>query len=429
MLLQFSVKNFKTFAHEAVLSLIASNDDTRQDDNSFEAAPFGLRLLKSAVVYGANASGKTKLIEALSTMREIIYKSANYQSNETFPIEPFRLNTKQEQQASSFEILFIHEGELYRYGFELTKEKVVAEWLYVRPKTKEIELFYREGQSFELHRSKFKVRDLVEKDRIKSNSLLLSVADKENDKIARTVFHWFESQLSILSGLKENAYMGKSIQELQENPALVVDFLKKADLGIDGMVPKSMHVEELPEHIRSMVQERAVEIFTDVWTQHAKFDQDQVLVGKEQFSMDKDESSGTRKFFALSAPVLDALKKGKTLVVDELDAKLHPILVHELVHLFNSKTQNPNNAQLIFNTHDTNLLSSGLFRRDQIWFTEKDRYGAVNLYSLADFKTDTVRKEENFEKNYIKGKYGAIPFLGGWDQVAFLYKEEKNGKA
>jgi hypothetical protein len=131
--------------------------------------------------------------------------------------------------------------------------------------------------------------------------------------------------------------------------------------------------------------------------------------------MDRDESSGTRKSFALSANILRALKEGEVLVIDELDAKLHPNLTRKIIELFNSKKTNPLSAQLVFNTHDTNLLDTDLFRRDQVWFTEKDRYGAASLFSLSDIKG--VRKEDPLEKNYISGKYGAIPFLGNFDKL------------
>ena len=131
--------------------------------------------------------------------------------------------------------------------------------------------------------------------------------------------------------------------------------------------------------------------------------------------MEKDESAGTKKYFALSGLILETLEKGAMLIVDELTDKLHPNLIHKLIELFNSKKKNPNNAQIIFNTHDTNLLSSNILRRDQIWFTKKDRYGATTLYSLADFKS--VRKEENYEKNYTKGRYGAVPYLAEFDKL------------
>jgi AAA15 family ATPase/GTPase len=152
-------------------------------------------------------------------------------------------------------------------------------------------------------------------------------------------------------------------------------------------------------------------------TTHKKYNEDKMAVEDVYFSMDVDESYGTKKFFALTGPVLDSLEKGQVLIVDELDSKLHPNLVCKIVSLFNSKEHNPKNAQLIFNTHDTNLLNSGLFRRDQIWFTEKNKYGEAKLFSLADFKSGEVRKNETFEENYIRGKYGGVPFLGFFDEL------------
>jgi hypothetical protein len=167
--------------------------------------------------------------------------------------------------------------------------------------------------------------------------------------------------------------------------------------------------------IREMRDEKA-EFILDVMTSHRKYDKNNHYIGDTNFSLDGEESSGTRKFFALTAPIISVLDHGMILIADELDAKLHPNLVCSLISLFNSSISNKNNAQLIFNTHDTNLLDSGLFRRDQIWFSQKDRYGASTVYSLAEFKS-AVRKNEDFEKNYINGKYGAIPVLKDFHQL------------
>jgi hypothetical protein len=150
-----------------------------------------------------------------------------------------------------------------------------------------------------------------------------------------------------------------------------------------------------------------------------KYDKNKNKVEDTNFSMNTDESKGTQKFFYLTGPIIDALENGGIIIADELDSKIHPNLVCKIVSLFNSETINNKNAQLIFNTHDTNLLSSGLFRKDQIWFTEKDKFGEAKLYSLADFKSDTVRKNEAFEDNYIRGKYGAVPFLGFFDNLVY----------
>jgi AAA15 family ATPase/GTPase len=424
MLIQFSVKNYKTFADEVKLSMVASKDDTLQEKNVFSSG-FGYDLLKSAVVYGANASGKSKLIEAMRFMKSFVENSSNYQSNKPINTAPFKLSTVKEKEPSLFEVIFIYENEMYRYGFEVTTEKIISEWLFVRQKNgkpKETELFYREEQKFDYNKTKFKVKDLIDKDRVKENTLLLSRADMDNEKTAKKVFHWLVSELNVLFASKEEDFLGYTVSKLQEdnsNKQNIIRFLNSADLGIEDLLPIFEDPEKLPKGLIEMLEKKSdgkpIKVFSDVNTSRKKFNEYLEHVGHSTFSMDDDESQGTNKYFALSAPILDTLEKGKTLFVDELDAKLHPNLVCKLVALFNSDITNPKNAQLIFNTHDTNLLSSGLFRRDQIWFTEKNHYGAATLYSLADFKN--IRKDDNYEKNYIAGKYGAIPFLGDFGKI------------
>jgi AAA15 family ATPase/GTPase len=184
--------------------------------------------------------------------------------------------------------------------------------------------------------------------------------------------------------------------------------------------------KELKDKLIREVREEKKEFASDVLTKHKKYNEDLKAVENISLSLEDDESSGTQKFFALAGPILDVIENGYTLIVDELDSKLHPNLVCKIVSLFNSKEFNKKNAQLIFNTHDTNLLSSDLFRRDQIWFANKNKYGEAKLYSLADFKSDEVRKKEHFEDNYINGKYGAVPFLGFFDNLNFLLTENEN---
>ena len=181
----------------------------------------------------------------------------------------------------------------------------------------------------------------------------------------------------------------------------------------------------MPDEIREFIQrlaktEKSNEngpFIKQIVTQHPVFDAEHNLVGQEAFSMEEQESAGTRKIFNLSGPLWDTLEQGKVLIIDEIEARLHPLLTLELMRLFNSPQTNPNNAQLIFATHDTGLLGPSLLRRDQIWFTEKDRYGATNLYSLAELQ---VRNDAAVDKQYIAGRYGAIPFIGG---LRFLFEE------
>lgn len=441
MLLRFSTKNYKTFREKAVLSLIASNydKDTREADNVYDDSDFGLRILKSAVVYGANASGKSNLLEAFAFMRRFVINSSK-ESLQGDPIEvdPFRLSTETENEPSEFEIIFIQDKVLYRYGFEATKEKVNAEWLYAKPKTKEVEIFYRDANGIETHDKKFqKGRTVVKEGLIRDNALLVSVAAQFNDPVANSIIDWFK-RLKTLSGIHESGYKGFSMAKTKNlsYKSDILEFLKAADLGIRDIQLQKLDKDNLPSDMPNELRDRILrelsdekaEIISDVLTFHKRYDGNKRNIGNAAFSLDDDESSGTKKFFALSGPIIDVLENGHILVIDELDSKLHPNLVCKIVSLFNSEDFNKKNAQLIFNTHDTNLLSSGLFRRDQIWFTDKNKYGEARLYSLADFKTDEVRKTEPFEENYIKGKYGAVPYLGffdNFDRILSQYENER----
>lgn len=403
MLIQFSVRNFRTFKEKATLSLVASNyDKEREAENISVDEKFNLRLLKSAVVYGANASGKSKFIEALGFMRGFaISSSRESQQGDKIPVEPFKLSSESENAPSEFEVIFIYNEIMYRYGFEVDSEKVVSEWLYTKPKTKEVELFYRDLQSFETHTRSFnKGATLVKEGLVRSNALLLSVAAQFNEEISLNIIEWFRNT-EIISGLKENEFRNNSISKIKEveEKIQLLDFLRKADLGIVDI--EILEVKTGPFENNPF---DAILTIKDKYNKHIKS-------GKALMSLNLDESEGTRKYFYLLGPIIDALRKGSVLVIDELDSKLHANLVEKLVLLFNSAKLNPANAQLVFNTHDTNLLNSGTFRRDQIWFAEKNRYGEARLYSLADFKTDSVRKSEAFEDNYVRGKYGAIPYL------------------
>lgn len=430
MLVSFSVRNFRTFRERAEWSLIASPDKTREEENVVAVPGFGLRLLKSAVVYGANASGKTKLVEALAFMRWFVRgSSVNGQAGKPTQVEPFMLNSTSMQAPSEFEIQFTHQNELYRYGFEVSTTRVEAEWLFMRAaksvRTKpEVELFYRTGQDISFHSRLFGgiVGELVKSAAVRENALLLSVAAQFNQLKATTILGWF-NRLVILMGRDEAWERALTFILLRSPDAKreILNFLGGADLNIE-------HVQEGEEGLPSYNDEEIDDTWerlrnwsdkqhADIKTLHRAYTDTREVAEPVEFSLIQDESAGTQKLLALTGPVLSTLKIGSVLVVDELDARLHPNLVSKIVHLFNSQATNPNNAQLLFNTHDTNLLASGNFRRDQIWFTEKNRYGEASLYSLADFKTDQVRKDDNFEANYVRGKYGAVPYLGDFSAL------------
>jgi uncharacterized protein len=426
MLVKFSFSNFKTFREEAALSLVASADTTRQSDNVVSNLPFNFNLLKSAVVYGANASGKSKMMEALSFMKQFaINSSIQSQKGQPIEVEPFLLDTVSSALPSLFEVIFLHKSQLFRYGFEVNRHEVTAEWLYHRPKTKEVEIFYRKGQEFEVHPRQFsKGATLAKEKLIRNNALMLSVAAQFNDKLAGEVIDWF-NRLQIISGIKESDYAGFTMRMSREPgyKQKAMDLMQAADLGIEDISFKTIEAVGLSVDSAGYFRGTApkpgdyseTEAFPKAVTTHNIYDEEFRKQGMVSFSMDKHESHGTRKFIFLTGPILDAIENGLVLVVDELDSNIHPRLVNEIVELFNSAKSNQLNAQLIFNTHNTTLLDSDLFRRDQIWFTEKDRFGAATLFSLADFKSE-VRKTENFERNYLLGKYGAVPIVEDFGQ-------------
>jgi AAA15 family ATPase/GTPase len=413
MLIEFSVANFLSFKEQVTFSMVASSDDALEDSNVF--AEGRKRLLKSAVVYGANASGKSNLLNAMSFMRHMVLSSSkDTQANEEIDIAPFMLSADCEGKPSFFEIIFFHNKLTYRYGFEADRKKIHSEWLFSVPATKEAELFVREDGQIKWNRTRFKEgRDLAGKTR--ENALFLSVCAQFNGDISKDILLWFRN-FRFISGLSDYAYLGVTIDKLKEpeQKHRIMEMTRIADLNIhdlDGREEK-LTIEKLPmdmpdEIKRDIIKQGITEV--ELKTVHRKYGKDKEEVGFVVFDLEENESGGTQKFLSMAGPLLDTLETGKVLVIDELDARLHPLLSRAMITLLNSSA-NSKKAQLIFASHDTSLLTNKFFRRDQIWFTEKDVYGVTSLYSLIELRG--VRKEASFGKDYILGKYGAIPFIG-----------------
>ena len=321
----------------------------------------------------------------------MINSSKDIQAGERVNIESFRLNSLTVNEPSYFEAIFCDEDNQYRYGFEADNSLVHSEWLYQKvnkKRAKEVELFYREKDNFDIH-TKFVVgKELAGKRMVRANALLLSVAAQFNDPIAVEIMKWL-NDTTIISGSNDEKIWNAATIQLDDIKIKqrVVEFSRYADLGIEN-------IEKIDNTIVST---------------HTQYDEKGYEVKTVTFPFRKNESEGTIKYFSLAYPIIDALDNGKRLIIDEFDSKMHPLLTCRIIALFNSKETNPKNAQLIFTTHDTNLLSANIFRRDQIWFTQKDRYGATELYSLAEYK---IRNDASFEKDYLSGKYGAIPIVG-----------------
>jgi AAA15 family ATPase/GTPase len=439
MLIQFTVGNFRSFKEPVTLSMVAAKIKSKEqllDVENVFAVNERLSLLKSAAVYGANASGKSNLIAAMRFMASFVVNSFNNANFvEPIAVESFRLSTETAGEPSLFESVFLLEGVQYRYGFEVDTEGIASEWLYFVPKTKEAKLFERDLEGIRVSNRYKEGKGLEE--RTRKNALFLSVVAQFNGQIATQILRWF-NHLRIINNLLDSdtpiivEHFFRSDKQRE-----IVQLIQRLDLGIDDIgiaqVPLQESFEgaklvkpmfaknenETRELYRPIVKPKSGIFYTlrddggreehRPAVTHRKYDSGGRPVAVEHFDLEQ-ESQGTQKLFALAWPLIEVLNEGSILIIDELDARLHPLITCEIIRLFNSQESNPHYAQLIFTTHDTNLLSNKLLRRDQIWFTEKDKYGATDLYSLVEYKG--VRNDASFEKDYIQGRYGAIPFIG-----------------
>jgi len=426
MLVEFRVRNFRSFRDEQVLSLVASRDKTL-DENCVREG--GLKLLKSVGLYGANASGKSNLIKALDLMRDIVVDSAGYKPGRELRITPFLLDSRSSQEPSMFEVTFYHEGVRYQYGFEATNTRIEEEWLFAYPKGPAQKWFSRvfnkDESKYEWKYSSFlkgEKTKLAEKTR--DNVLFLSVAAQWNQTQLGAVYEWFRNKLRAVDS-KHNlrAITAEMLLSTEKDDAgakwfsdLTTLLLQQADLGIRGIVVKKKKKvdletmtppEEIPNEVWTFLKGLAKpfegEEQLDVAVVHRNS-----TTGQDVCMSLEEESDGTQEFFKLIGPWVQARTFGMTVFIDELEASLHPLLARHLVQVIQSPEMSSQGAQLVFTTHDTTLQDPELFRRDQIWFTEKDKAGATRLCPLSDY---SPRKGEAIQKGYLSGRYGAIPML------------------
>lgn len=401
MLLEFTVGNFLSFKDKKTFSLEAGGISEHKENVVKEGK---YKVLRSAVIYGANSSGKSNFIKALDFMVETITDSSKLNSIDKLNTKPFLLNTDTEKKPSFFEILFIESGKRYRYGFELDNDKIHSEWLYILNENskKEVLYFIRNIAGIGIANIFEEAKGLETKTR--ENGLFIPLADQFNINVAKTVMQNI-SKLYFRSGLdhSESAFATKIMFENYRED--LNNLIRKLDLGFENFNHKNID---------------GLTFTNGITTSHNVYDTKGNVVSNCEFKLTDQESSGTNKIFDLSGFVLLVLKLGSVLFIDELDSKLHPILTQEIIKLFNNPFINTENAQLIFTTHDTNLLGANLFRRDQIWFTEKDNFEATDLYSLLEFKDEdgkTIRKDRSFEADYIRGRYGAIPYISNFQEA------------
>lgn len=413
MLLEFRCKNHKSIKDEVLFSLLASKDTFNSE---YLYGYKDLKILKSSVVYGANGSGKSNFIDAIFFMKSLVTNSINLQPGMGIPYTPHKLNGVGSE--SFYSVQFIKNGVRFAYGFSIEQMLVKEEYLYYFPNGRQAKIFDRTGMTYE-EGSKFKGRFNSCKDVLKPNRLMIScAANFTNITEIEDAFRFFSEDLVIYTNANQENWMQYSLYQFNSNPEiknLALSFMR--DIGVDihdikiNIEESAFPQSELPEFLSDEYKNKLR------MTPLQKITASVVYPGFET-DLFTEESTGIQKLFAFLCPFLDIISKGKILICDELETSLHESLLYTLLKTFlslNGKEQ----SQIIFTTHDTSLLSLDLFRRDQIWFTELNSLNrSTELYSLAEIKS--VRKDENYGKGYISGRYGAIPMLN--ENLAELLK-------
>lgn len=380
-----------------------------------------LRILNAMAFYGANSSGKSNVFKAIGMMRGLIIHSIRLNDGEKLPYEPFLLSD-QPMRPTRFEMEFVDGPDKFWYGFSYTAQRIENEWLIAKyPKRSLKTLFERNREGIIIDEQNFAEGVAIKAGNIplNENRLLLSLAAQLGGVVSKRVIEWFMTKVNTVSGLRDRNYMKYTRETLHTNEDYgkdILQFIKSMDLGFRDVRTEQIDIDEItlpkgiPAEIVSSLREHPV---ISANTIHKKYNNEGQEIGFVEFDIDEKESDGTKKLFNMAGPIIDTLRKGKSLFVDELDAQLHPLLTRELVNLFNNPETNQQGAQLIFTTHDTNLLSKKLLRRDQVVFVEKDKCAQTHLTPMMSIVLENgakPRTDSNYEKNYLEGKYGAIPY-------------------
>ncbi|MCX7428790.1 MAG: ATP-binding protein [Planctomycetia bacterium] len=428
MLVEFRVENHRSLRDEQVLTMQAGRVGDETDPRPRHVPGHADSLLTVAGLYGANASGKSNVLAALAFMREAVVMSHRFWSPDvgasresSVPREPFAWGPKR-NESSLFEVTFLVGHVRYQYGFQASDERFLEEWLYAWPSGKKQVWFERDNQTLKFGEN-LKGENRVIAEVTRPNALFLSTAVQHQHPQVAPVFAWFadlqvinlpvrqyssmpfqmSSELVLATLLEDEAYRHASslIPSLPDEDLpkpLLEDFrhwLKQADIGIVDVRAEKREQEGKRRRLGPAFFLKHESAADDAWLPL------------------REESHGTQTLFHMAFPILRVLRIGGVLLVDELERSLHPALARKIIEQFNDPATNPKNGQIVFATHDTNLLGTTVgepaLRRDQVWLTEKDPEGATVLYPLTDYKP---RKAENLERGYLQGRYGAIPFLG-----------------
>lgn len=421
MLIEFRVTNFRSINETQTLSMVAGSGKELVAENTFESRLPGFpRLLRSAAIYGANAAGKTNLLRALQFMQAFVKTSATAsEAGGRIAHTPFKLSKATTNKPSEFEVVFADEkGVRYEYGFSVDAERFHNEWLIAYPHGRPQHWFERTFRArkteYEWHFSaKLKGSPRVWRDATRSNALFLSTAIQLNSETLRPVFQWFQKKLVLIFGNEIglpqlNPTLTYQLLEQSEGKQKLLRFVQAADLGIDDLAIQKVPIAPIMAVEANLVREpqpaSPVTTLIRITSFHKAGDTGAPI------PLDLgEESKGTQILFHSAGAWMNVLNNGEIIFYDELDTSLHPLMTRFLIRLFHSRASNQKNAQLVFTTHDTSLLDSDLFRRDQVWFIEKDDKNASKVYPLSDF---SPRKDEALERGYLRGRYGALPFIG-----------------
>lgn len=407
MLLEFSVGNYRSFKEIETLQMEAApivSKWTKLDAENLVHLNEDLSVLKSKAIYGSNGSGKSNLLKALATMNGILENNIGNSNYIHDSIIPFNLNVENQRKPSFFQIVFLLHSKIYRYGFEVEGNDIISEWLFQRDisegqsrKKKERYLFTREGMDVSVNNATFsEARHFLKQEKntntvFRTNSLVLSVAAAFNNTIAKELINYLLHSFHF-SGVEQDSNPYKTVMARLEN----TEYSEKLIALMQSIDPS----------ISQIVLKKFKEPLVDLGT--LPFVQRKYKNGIEShLPLLTSEAEGTKKIFAMSPYIFDAIENGDVLIVDEFDSKLHPKLTRKIIEMFHSSHVNKKGGQLIFVTHDTNLLDNSLMRRDQILFANKGVDGSTQLYSLVEIKG--VRNDNSYQKDYLLGKYGAVP--------------------
>lgn len=414
MLVEFSVKNFMSIKDEITFSMVAGTGDENME-NTIEVENTDETYLKSTAIYGANASGKTNFMKALTAAILMVRRSNLRNINEPLvEMKPFKFDPKTVNEPCEFRFVFIKNNIKYIYGFSADINRIYTEYLYQYLSAKPSLIFERKNVN-EYKFTQLEQSKLVElSTKNTEKKLFLSTATEWNYEKTKDAYIWFSEDIDTYNDyMNVGGYAFDKFENDNEGDLkrFTINLLKQADIlikdynfevkniNVNNIIAAFNNIKVPNENI--VQKEVKISTFHEIENENGNIENYELELG--------EESLGTQNLFFFSPILKEAFEKGKVIIVDEIDKSLHPLLVEFIIKLFHNSKINKNNAQLIFNTHDTNLLSLDNFRRDQIWFTEKEpKKGTTDLYPLDDF---SVRKTENVQKGYLNGRYGAIPFL------------------